>query len=92
MWRGGQSGEPDLLTACYRNSLALAVQHGFHTIAFPAISCGIYGYPPTPAAIIALSTTIEFMATHPVPEHVTFVCFDAEVYAAYQAVWHERWA
>lgn len=92
VWRGGQSGEPDLLASCYRASLGLAVQHQLRTMAFPAISCGIYGYPPAPAARIALSTTIEFIATHPFPEQVTFVCFDAEVYAAYQAVWQERWA
>lgn len=92
VWRGGQSGEPDLLASCYRASLGLAVQHQLRTMAFPAISCGIYGYPPAPAARIALSTTIAFIATHPFPEQVTFVCFDAEVYAAYQVAWQERWA
>jgi O-acetyl-ADP-ribose deacetylase len=92
VWRGGQSGEPDLLASCYRASLTLAVQHALRTLAFPAISCGIYGYPPAPAAHIALSITIEFLATHALPEHVTFVCFDPEVYAAYQAVWQQRWA
>ncbi len=92
VWRDGQSGEPDLLAACYRNSLTVAMHHAARTIAFPAISCDIYGYPPKPAALIALSTTIAFLATHPLPERVTFVCFDAHVYQAYQSVWNERWA
>jgi O-acetyl-ADP-ribose deacetylase (regulator of RNase III) len=90
VWRGGLSGEPELLAACYQNSLALAEQHAVHTIAFPAISCGIYGYPARPAAQIAIGTTVEFLAHHALPERVTLVCFDAEVYQAYLAVWRER--
>ncbi|MBU3057679.1 O-acetyl-ADP-ribose deacetylase [Pseudomonas indica] len=54
VWRGGNHGEPDLLAACYRNSLALAEAHGLASIAFPAISCGIYGYPLEQAAAIAI--------------------------------------
>src|SRR5438270_11681978 len=52
VWRGGTHGEPELLAACYRNSLALATQHGVRSIAFPAISCGVYGYPLEQAAQI----------------------------------------
>ncbi len=55
VWRGGGHGEPDLLAACYRNSLALAEQHELEGIAFPAISCGIYGYPLEAAASIAIT-------------------------------------
>ena len=55
VWQGGGRGEAELLAACYRNSLALAERHGLETIAFPAISCGVYGYPPEQAAAIALA-------------------------------------
>lgn len=55
VWQGGGQGEAELLAACYRNSLALAERHGLASIAFPAISCGIYGYPPEQAATIALT-------------------------------------
>lgn len=55
VWYGGQRGEPDRLAACYRNSLALAEAHCLADIAFPAISCGVYGYPPEAAAQIAVS-------------------------------------
>ena len=54
VWRGGKSGEPELLARCYRNSLALAEKHGLKSIAFPAISTGIYGYPKEPATEIAV--------------------------------------
>jgi O-acetyl-ADP-ribose deacetylase (regulator of RNase III) len=56
VWSGGQRGEPELLAACYRNSLQLAGEHGLRSIAFPAISCGVYGYPLEAAARIAVST------------------------------------
>jgi O-acetyl-ADP-ribose deacetylase (regulator of RNase III) len=55
VWHGGQRGEPERLAACYRNSLALAEAHRLADIAFPAISCGVYGYPPEAAAQIAVS-------------------------------------
>lgn len=55
VWAGGERGEPALLAACYRNSLLLAERHGLAEIAFPAISCGVYGYPPEAAARIALA-------------------------------------
>ena len=57
IWRGGGQREPELLASCYRNSLGLAVRHGLRTIAFPAISCGIYGYPVDQAAEIAVAET-----------------------------------
>src|SRR5579859_2419640 len=56
VWRGGTEGEPDLLASCYRESLAIAAAEGFRRIAFPAISCGVYGYPIEAAAEIAIGT------------------------------------
>ncbi len=75
VWRGGGHGEKELLAACYRNSLALAAEHGLRTIAFPAISTGAYGFPPDLAAAIALRTIHAFLATHALPEKVVLVCF-----------------
>ncbi len=89
VWNGGNAREAELLRSCYHASLTLAVQHDLRTIAFPAISCGIYGYPIGAATRIAVRTVIEFLATHMVPEHVTFVCFDTAVYTAYQEVMQE---
>jgi O-acetyl-ADP-ribose deacetylase (regulator of RNase III) len=82
VWRGGMAGEPALLASCYRTALALAAEHGARTIAFPAISCGIYGYPPDQAAAVAVATVRAFLAEHPVPEQATLVAFDAGVAAA----------
>jgi len=83
VWHGGQHGEAELLRACYRASLQLAVEHGLATLAFPAISCGAYGYPIEQAAEIALSTIGQFLQVEPRLEKVWLVCFDDAVYAAY---------
>jgi O-acetyl-ADP-ribose deacetylase (regulator of RNase III) len=77
VWRGGAAGEPDLLASCYRSALQLAADRGFATLAFPSISTGIYGYPIARACRIALRTTQVFLAHHPQPRLVTFVCFFA---------------
>ncbi|MFN4278513.1 MAG: O-acetyl-ADP-ribose deacetylase [Ferrovibrio sp.] len=85
VWRGGAQGEPALLAACYRNSLALAIQHDLSSIAFPAISTGIYGYPLDAATAIAVAETRRWVAAQPKPERVIFCCFsdrDAAVYSA----------
>lgn len=85
VWNGGGKGEPEKLASCYRNSLALAAQHGVRTIAFPAISCGIYGYPLDQAVAIAVAETSAFLASDargPV-EEVTFCAFDAAAEQAY---------
>lgn len=79
VWRGGTKGEAELLAACYRNSLALAVEHGVRTIAFPAISCGVYGYPIEEAARIAVHETQSFVREHPSIETVLFVAFGDDV-------------
>ena len=84
IWQGGDSGEPDLLAACYRNSLQLAVAHGVRTIAFPAISCGVYGYPLDEAAQIAVREVKAFLAQEDRIETVFLVCFGGDVRAAYE--------
>jgi O-acetyl-ADP-ribose deacetylase (regulator of RNase III) len=85
VWHGGGHGEPALLGACYRNSLALAAAHGVRSIAFPAISCGVYGYPIQAATAIAVRETAAFLAAETRIEQVLFVAFGADVLAAYQA-------
>jgi O-acetyl-ADP-ribose deacetylase (regulator of RNase III) len=84
VWGGGTRGEPELLASCYRESLKLAVAHGISSIAFPAISCGIYGYPVPKAARIAVTTTREFLAGVPQIAQVIFACFGDDVLRAYE--------
>jgi O-acetyl-ADP-ribose deacetylase len=92
IWGGGNRGEPELLARCYRNSLALATRHQARKIAFPAISCGIYGYPIDEACQIAVRETMAYLETNELPESVTFVCFGREIYDAYQTVLNaSRW-
>ncbi len=86
VWRGGGEGEDELLARCYRNSLALAEQYGVRTIAFPAISTGAYGFPLERATRIALRETQQFLATHDLPEKVTFVCFGERAYRVYRSI------
>ncbi len=82
-WRGGNHGEVGLLAATYRSSLALAKEYDVCSIAFPAISCGIYGYPIEEAARIAVDTVRKHAAGMPELERVVFVCFDEKTYDAY---------
>jgi O-acetyl-ADP-ribose deacetylase len=82
IWRGGSHGEAELLASAYRSSLRLAEEHGLHSIAFPAISCGAYGYPVAQAANIAVKTVRAFLAGHALPERVIFVCFGDDTCAA----------
>lgn len=83
VYRDGRYGEPNLLASCYRNSLALAAAHGVRTIAFPAISCGVYGYPIQDAARIAVSTVAAVLEEVPSIEQVLFACFGADVLQAF---------
>ena len=84
-YRDGRHGEAGLLASCYVESLRLAVQHGVRSIAFPAISCGIYGYPIQDAARIAVRTVAECLAGDQSIQRVILACFGSEVLAAYQA-------
>jgi O-acetyl-ADP-ribose deacetylase (regulator of RNase III) len=85
VWRGGGHGEEALLAACYRRALELAQRHGVRTIAFPAISTGVYGFPADRAARIAVNTVREVLAIHDLPEVVIFCCFGAASVAAHAA-------
>lgn len=83
VWRGGAANEDELLARCYRASLALAVEHGLQSIAFPAISTGIYGFPRERAATIAVAETRRHLKAAPTIERVVFACFDRETLALY---------
>lgn len=85
VWRGGEHREAELLAACYRASLVLARDHALTTIAFPAISCGVYGYPLEAAVAIAVRECSDFLAAAPAPAHVLFACFDAAMLERYRA-------
>jgi len=85
VWRGGGNREPELLASCYRNSLHLARQHGLATIAFPAISTGVYGYPLDAATAIAVREVQAWLEAEALPEIVYFVCFSDQAAAAYSA-------
>jgi O-acetyl-ADP-ribose deacetylase (regulator of RNase III) len=84
VWRGGSRGEAALLASCYRRALALASEHGCASIAFPAISCGVYGYPIPAATAIAVREVAEFVAREATVKTVIFACFGREVLAAYE--------
>jgi O-acetyl-ADP-ribose deacetylase (regulator of RNase III) len=75
VWHGGTSGEPALLAACYRNSLALAAGQGLRTVAFPAISCGVYGYPPEAAARVAVESCLAGLRMHDGLEEILLVAY-----------------
>lgn len=86
VWRGGEEGEAELLAGCYRNSLAIAREQGFTSIAFPAISTGVYGYPPAAAAAIAVATCRAFVAEPGFDGEIIFCCFSTADVARYQAL------
>ena len=83
VWNGGRHGEDDLLASCYRNSVALAEQHGIKTIAFPCISTGVYGFPFERAAKIAVAEVKSFLERSKRIEQVVFVCFLKRDYECY---------
>jgi O-acetyl-ADP-ribose deacetylase (regulator of RNase III) len=84
VWRGGAKGEMQQLASCYSSSLELAIENDIKTIAFPAISCGIYGYPLSQASMIAVKETANFLEMHDSIESVYFVCYDQPTFEAYQ--------
>ncbi len=85
VWRGGNHDEDRLLAECYRSSLKLAAEHKIRTMAFPSISTGAYGFPIDRACRIALKEIAAFLESSPLPEKVTFVCFDEHNYQSYLA-------
>jgi O-acetyl-ADP-ribose deacetylase (regulator of RNase III) len=82
VWQGGRAGEPELLAACYQSALALAAANDARSIAFPAISCGVYGYPADAACRIAVETLSAW--TGPLPEEAWLVAFDDRIRAVYE--------
>ena len=86
IWHDGTHGEPETLANCYPNSLQVAVENGIKTIAFPAISCGVYGYPLQKAAQIAVKTTREFLAAEDKIDKVIFVLWSDDIYDAYRQI------
>ncbi|HZP13363.1 MAG TPA: O-acetyl-ADP-ribose deacetylase [Nevskiaceae bacterium] len=85
VWNGGKRGEPGLLAACYRNSLRIASENGVTSIAFPAISCGVYRYPVDQAVAIAVREVRAHLASGAEPQRTIFACFGEDIFAAYQA-------
>jgi O-acetyl-ADP-ribose deacetylase (regulator of RNase III) len=83
VWQGGNAGEDELLASCYRESLKIARDKQLHTVAFPAISTGVYRFPVHRAARIAARETAAFLAANPLPERVMLVCFGADSYTEY---------
>lgn len=84
VWHGGNKGEAELLTSCYRSCLELASENGCRTVDFPSISTGVYHFPLDRAAKIAISTIIAVTAAHPEIERVRMVCFDSRTKQAYE--------
>ncbi|KAA1014997.1 O-acetyl-ADP-ribose deacetylase [Paraburkholderia panacisoli] len=92
VWRGGAHGETDLLASCYRRSLELAHDARCKSIAFPAISCGIYRFPADDAVRIALATVLDTLPRTPQIEQVVFACFDDAMFARYEGELKRRHA
>lgn len=89
VYRDGCRGEPALLAGCYRSSLRLAIENGCRSIAFPAVSCGAFGYPIEEAARIALCETVAFLRRHAELERVIFVLYGESDYEVYQRLYRE---
>ena len=91
VWRGGTRGEPELLARCYRSSLALVREHGLRSVAFPAISCGVYGYPIDEAATIAVREVRAFLQKSE-SARVVLTAFDFDVETALRSVLGPQWS
>jgi O-acetyl-ADP-ribose deacetylase (regulator of RNase III) len=85
VWHGGKRNEPELLACCYRSCFKIAAEHDLRTLAFPAISCGVYGYPIDQATAIAVRETVAGLKANQSLVRVHFACFGDEVYGAYTA-------
>ena len=90
VWHGGNANEAELLKNCYKRCMQLADKNSVRSIAFPAISCGVYGYPVEQAADIAISTVLEQAERYSEISDVYFVCFNDAVYYAYQQAYQNR--
>ena len=88
IWRGGKENEAALLASCYRSCLELAAEKGLRTVDFPSISTGVYGYPLSQAASVALRAIIDFLRQHDLPEQVRMVCHTPEAANVYRQVWN----
>ncbi len=86
VWRGGQAGEAELLASCYRASLALAREHGCRSVALPAVSCGVYGYPLDQAASVSLAAVCEDQALHGGPGLIRWVMFAPAAFQAWMEI------
>jgi O-acetyl-ADP-ribose deacetylase (regulator of RNase III) len=86
VWHGGRFGENQLLHDCYTNSLLMAQHHNLHSVAFPNISTGVYGYPKQEAAIVAIEAVENFMQTHEGVDEVVFVCYSDDNYKLYKEI------
>ena len=86
IWEAGNNGEDQLLTNCYNNSLKLAVDNQIKTIAFPAISTGVYGFPLERATQIAIKTTADFLNSDKSVKKIIFICFDKKTYQTYENI------
>lgn len=89
VWHGGHNGESDLLGQCYKKTLELATENNVHSIAFPAISTGIYRFPKRRAAYIAITNVIDFLLENGSISKVIFVCFTEEMYEIYKKVYRK---
>lgn len=90
VWTGGDRGERDLLASCYRECYRIAREQGFRTIAFPAISCGVYRFPVDEATKIAVRETLDALKANERIEKVIFACFGEDVYKGYRAQLGEK--
>lgn len=86
IWRGGKKGEPELLSSCYKNCLAIAVENNIKSIAFPCISTGVYRFPVDQAAEIALKEITEFLKVNDSMEKIAIVCFDDATVKTYKSI------
>ena len=90
VWKGGSQNEENLLASCYRNSFAAAVEKGVKTVAFPAVSAGVYGFPLKKATEIAMRETRQFLENDDLLDQVIFVCFSQEALKIYQETFSTR--